>query len=195
VAGSYAYVATSEGLEIVDISDPGHPTRTARFGDGGDGKGLAVQGNLVYFADMQHGLEVIDVSEPLSPKKLGTVPGTESAWDIHIHGEMLYLGCHGAGVRIVDLSEPESPRVVGRFHDGREGEAQGVWGDGEFLFVADNFDGVEVLAVGDPTAPYQIGAYRRIEGVHELAVEEGFVYAADASKGLVVLEFKEDALR
>ena len=47
-----------------------------------------------------------------------------------------------------------------------------------------------LLNVGDPTVPYEIGAYRRIEAVHEPAVEGRFVYAADAKKGLVILEFK-----
>ena len=47
-----------------------------------------------------------------------------------------------------------------------------------------------LLNVGDLTAPYEIGAYRRIEAVHEPAVEGRFVHAADAKKGLVILEFK-----
>ena len=47
-----------------------------------------------------------------------------------------------------------------------------------------------LLNVGDPTVPYEIGAYRRIEAAHELAVEGQFVYVADAKKGLVILEFK-----
>jgi hypothetical protein len=120
---------------------------------------------------------------------VNTLPGTKDAWDIQIDGEMLYLGCHGGGVSVVDLSDPESPRVVGRFYDGGEGEAQGVWGDGAFLFVADNFDGVEVLDISQPTAPHEVGEYRRIEAAHDLTVEGWFVYAADAAKGLVILEF------
>ena len=49
------------------------------------------------------------------------------------------------------MSDSEAPEVIGRFNDDDGGEALGVWGDREYLYVADNL-GVEVLDVKDPTS-------------------------------------------
>jgi hypothetical protein len=54
---------------------------------------------------------------------------------------------------VLDTADKLSPKVVGAFNDGGDGEALSVWGDGAFVYVSDNTDGVEVLDVHDPTAP------------------------------------------
>jgi hypothetical protein len=56
------------------------------------------------------------------------------------------------------------------------------------LYVADNF-GVEVLDVKDPTSPYEIGEYARVNGAHDLYVDGTFVYVAEGRRGLIILEF------
>ena len=102
---------------------------------------------------------------------------------------MAYVGCRYAGISILNASAKESPQIIGRYLDDDGGEALGVWGDGEYLYVADTF-GVEVLDVKDPTGPYEIGEYGRVNGAHDLYVDGMFVYIAEGRKGLVILEFK-----
>jgi hypothetical protein len=190
VDGSYAYIAGSRGLEIVDIRNPYTPLEVSHL-NGGEAWGIDVYNGMVYLAVPAIGIEVIDVSEPSSPQKIRTVADTQRAWDVHIHEEIAYVGCHANGIRILSLADEESPELMGRYLDDDGGEALGVWGDGERLYVADNF-GIEVLDVSDPDQPYEIGEYERVKGAHDISVNGHFIYVAEGRKGLIILEFHED---
>lgn len=186
--GTTAYLATSRGLEIVDVRDPGAPTLMGRLTLSGGAQSVAVRDSFVYLANPCAGLEVIDVSVPSAPAKVSTVAETQGAWDIHIQDEMAFVGCHDAGVRVLDLSDGDAPRVVGRFYDDDSGEALGVWGDGERLFVSDNYQ-IEVLDIADPAHPFEIGQYERVNGAHDLIVDGTLVYVAEGRQGLIILEY------
>jgi hypothetical protein len=188
VVGSFAFMATSEGLEIVDVTDPGAPAGVAHLG-GGEAWGVDVRDGLAYLAVPATGLKVVDVRDPSSPREIGTVSGTQMAWDVHVHEGFAYVGCHEAGVRILAVSANQLPQVIGRYLDDDGGEALGVWGDGEYLYVADNF-AIEVLDVRDPAALYEIGEVGRVHGAHGLDVNGMWVYVAEARKGLMILEFQ-----
>lgn len=185
-AGDFVYIAGSEGLEIVNISDPSKPEKTAHL-IGGEAWGIDYFEGIVYLAVPGSGVEVIDVNDPFSPQKIGVVAGTLNAWDIQIHKELAYVGCHASGIRILNLAKKESPQVIGRYLDDDGGEALGVWGDGEYLYVADNFS-VEVLDISEPTKPQEIGEYGGLNGAHDIHVDNMYIYVAEGRKGLVTLE-------
>lgn len=193
VAEPYVYIASNEGLEILDVSIPGKVTLTAHIGNNGVWN-VAVCDGIAYLASPINGVEVIDVIDPASPQKITTVAGTKGAWDVHIHEELLYVGCHGAGIKILTLSDRKSPRIVGSFRDDDGGEAQGVWGDGQHLYVADNF-GIEVLDVRNPTNPQEVYEYDNVRGAHDIFMDENYVYVAEAKKGLIIFEVKQDQRR
>ena len=66
VAGNYAYVAdVTNGLEIIDVSDPTHCARVGGFDTFGVAYGVTVVGRYAYVADYNAGLQVIDVSNPV----------------------------------------------------------------------------------------------------------------------------------
>lgn len=193
VEGSYVYIASNEGLEILDVSNPGKIIPIAHFGDS-RAWGVDVCDGIAYLASFNNGVEVIDVTDPASPHKITTMAGTKGACDVHIHDEYLYVGCHGVGIVIFNISDKKSPQLTGRFCDDDGGEALGVWGDGKYLYIADNF-GIEVLDVTDPSNPYEIGEYSRVRGAHDLYVDGKFIYVAEARKGLMVFQFRENERR
>jgi hypothetical protein len=71
----YLYVATGTGgLLIMDVADPEHPTKVARYRDtiGGNSlTGIAVSGDLAFLAYGDQGLRVLDVSSPSAPTPHG----------------------------------------------------------------------------------------------------------------------------
>ena len=75
------------------------------------------------------------------------------------------------------------PKVIGRYKDDDGGEALGVWGDHEYLYVADNY-GIEVLDITDPTGPIEIGEYEDVDGAHDIYGRETTIYIAEGKKGL-----------
>ena len=193
VDSKYAYIASTGGLEILDISDPGTVNLVAHYVDK-QTEGVTVVEGIAYLACFSTGIQVIDVTDPASPQKITTVAGTEGAWDVHVHGDFLYAGCHGRGIKILNISDRKSPRIIGSYCDDDRGEAQGVWGDGKRLYVADNYN-IEVLDVSDPANLREIGEYKKVVGAHDIFVDGDYIYVAEAKKGLIIFELKQDQRR
>ena len=193
VEGSYVYIASERGLEIWNVSNPGKVTPIAHIGDIAI-REVDVHSGIAYMASPGNGVEVIDVTDPASPQKITTVAGTKGAWDVHIHNEYLYVGCHGYGIKILSLSDKKSPRIISSFRDNDGGEALGVWGDGKHLYVADNYN-IEVLDVTDPTNPYEVDEYGNVIGAHDIFVDKNYIYVAEAKKGLIIFEVKQEQRR
>ncbi|MFP6727229.1 MAG: hypothetical protein VCB63_10315, partial [Alphaproteobacteria bacterium] len=92
VKGRYAFVGTSPGLQIVDISEPSRP---ALHASSKEGRGGAVVGDFIYSTSYFGGdkLSVTDISDLKRPKFLeGFNPGSYSyATQCKVHGKYLYL--------------------------------------------------------------------------------------------------------
>lgn len=189
--GNLAYLASRDkGLQIVDVSNPKNPKKIGIFNNGGVGEAVEIADNVVYFADSKDGLEVIDVSDPAAPRLVATVPETAGAWDIFIDTSKefpeLYVGCHGNGIFIVRIGSDGKYHILGHFDDG--GESLGVWFDNSSLFVADNFE-FEILNVAEPQKPKIIVKITNLNGLHDLFIEGKYIFLADGSKGLIILEY------
>jgi len=190
VENTLAYIAGSTGLEIIDISDPAHPSKVGHC-DGGPARSVVLVDGIVYAANRINGLEIIDVTDPSDPQKISTLPGTQTAWNVHVHEEYLYLGRHQNGVEIFNISNKKAPIKMGSFFDGDGGEALSVWGDKNYLYVADNF-GVEVLDIKDPAHPRQIDEYGGLGCTHDIFVDGKLIFVASVKKGLIILEFSPE---
>jgi len=193
VNGNLAYIASDWGLEIIDVSIPSLPLMVGGLGGLGGARSVVVRETNVYLATPDRGVRIIDVTDPSSPRSLSTVRDTGGAWDLHLHEELLTVGCHGGGVRVLSLADPLAPRMVIRLPEDDDGEAQGVWYDGERLVVADNYS-VELFDLSDPSAPLEIGRYQYPRGaLHDLDVVGDFVYVAGGTEGLIILHIQGDA--
>src|SRR5262245_47986529 len=65
IQNGYAFVALgTNGLAIIDVSNPANPRRVGGFDTSGFASGVAVSGNYAFVADGDAGLQVIDVSNP-----------------------------------------------------------------------------------------------------------------------------------
>lgn len=88
--GATAFVATTEGLQIVDISDPSNLMQLGFFDTNPDDLELSendivpqdvvVSGDHAYLPVWLGGLMIIDVSDPALPTQLGTTIQTDSAF-------------------------------------------------------------------------------------------------------------------
>ena len=187
VKDHHAYITSDRGLEILDTSDPSRISRIAHVGNDGM-RAVEICDNIAYLAAPGRGVYVVDVTDPISSQVITSLAGTKGAWNLHLHDEFLYVARHGEGISIFDISDKKHPRLLGSFRDDDQGEAQGVWGDGRYLFVSDNY-GIEVLDVTDPGNPYEIDEYASVRAAHDICSDGNYIYVASASKGFMVLEF------
>ena len=188
VEGSYVYIASDSGLMILNVGDSGKISPAAQFGDS-IARGVDVCDGIAYLAGPDNGVEVIDVTNPASPQKITTIAGTEGACDVHIHDDYLYVARHVYGVEILNISNKKSPKLAGSFRYDDGGEAKGVWGDGQYLFIVGNH--IKMLDISEPANPYEIGGYSR-RGGHDLYANGKYIYVASGIKGLLVLQSNEN---
>jgi hypothetical protein len=172
--GNYAYVATGDGLGVVDWRNPTRPeligSMTAADPAGGilDAK---VEGDLVSLASNGGpGITLVDVSDPTDPTEIGFVDVGH-----HIHNNFLadgyaYLTVNESGdapfsearTTIVDVRNPSDPEVVGEyrlqddfpeFATGGVSPCHDVYVQDDLLYQAFWDGGVVVADVSDPTDP------------------------------------------
>lgn len=184
---SLVFIATSIGLEIVNISDSTDPYTIGNYNSDGGAWGIAHFEDMVYLADGTKGLLVIDVTNPSIPQKIYSVYSTQNAWDVHVNGVILYLACHNSGVRTFDISNKQIPQLTVNYKDNDGGEALGIWGNGNKIFVADNY-GIEMIDVSDISNPQEVGTVENLNGAHDIYVNDSYVYVAEGVQGLIILE-------
>ena len=124
VVGSLAYVGTSKGLAVFDVSQPQNPkllgqTET-RYGEFLLVNALAVDGNYAYLASMKYGLQIVDISSPANPRLLTTVSGSlvrvagtgSRAFDVAVKDGVAFVGTFNGPAYAIDVSNPQAPKLL-----------------------------------------------------------------------------------
>jgi hypothetical protein len=139
LAGNIVYLATSEGLEVVDLAQlqarpggsPPRPRTIASLPLGFGQETLALSGTRVYLASSWVGggdnFHIVDVSSPTQPRKLGSLALSNRLFysrrivpaegRVFLAGEVRCCGIRDLSVNnqllILDVSDPTKPREMG----------------------------------------------------------------------------------
>ncbi|UCC76379.1 MAG: hypothetical protein JSW37_12850, partial [Anaerolineales bacterium] len=88
--GQYAYLADgSEGLHVIDISDPATPEIVGSLPLPGSARDVRVHGSSAYVAAEAAGLHVVSIDLPESPKLARSIPIPGNTTSLHAEGEDL----------------------------------------------------------------------------------------------------------
>ena len=188
VMGNTAYAISSDGIYILDVSNPASVQVVGTFGGvagAGSGK-LAVSGDRLYHAGA-NAFRILDISAPATPTLMGELPGV-SGDDVSLHsgGALAYVACTTAGdlgLKTINISDPNNPSVVNTANIGGAPSCLYVMGDQVYVgsntqdvngarFRLDRFD------LLDPAAPsWSIGTLQT-GIVNKLDFHEGVLFAA-----------------
>jgi hypothetical protein len=103
--GSLAYLATGQGLTIMDVSDGAHPTQVGSYNLGGS-YGVDIAGSLAYLS-VASGLVAVDVSVPANPVTVAQFESPGFAYSVRSIGNLIYLPDSEGG--LVILPRADSP--------------------------------------------------------------------------------------
>jgi LVIVD repeat len=103
----------TDGLGIVDATDPTAPKLVGKVATGGDARGVVVNGTTAYVAAGSAGVIVVDVSNLSAPKVIGKaeIPGGTALRVDYSAGKLFVAAWNDA--RVFDVSTPASPRLIG----------------------------------------------------------------------------------
>ncbi len=142
LAGSRVFLAEGpRGFEIVDVSDPRHPSRTGGVGSG-DTFQISVTGDRAYVADGFYGLKIFDIADPTQPRLLGSCATEGRAFGIEVQGDLAYIADYDRGLQVFYIADPQRPVRIG---GNPLFVAQSVASFNGLLYVAGGSDGLVVL--------------------------------------------------
>jgi hypothetical protein len=126
-------VATSKGIEIFDVVDPGAIVRIGIYSIPQAVYTLDLDGTTLYAAATTDGVHVLDVSDPTAPRLLsrfrtGTLVDTVKVRD----GRAFVSGAYGPA--IFDMTYPEFPVPLASFNSSYDSQGMNV--RGQLIFCA-----------------------------------------------------------
>ena len=156
----FALTGVSDGLSIVEVTDPRNPRRVAHIpGAASQWREVRTYRNYVYVTtEARVGMDIVDMANPSQPRKVGTFSETfSSAHSLWIDTDRGLLYAHGTrstsgvatGMRVLSLEpDPGNPREVGSFNDFYIHDS---YGRGNVLYAAAINGGfLALLDVADP---------------------------------------------
>lgn len=197
----YIYTACfrDNGFNIVDVTDPEHPTAKWIEGDWvddvhdgqslakiqcADGKLICMYGGTLRvlhgtnYDNYWGGIKIYDIeTDPLNPKFLGQFqcagPGVHRSF--YNGGDYAYLvagkeGYMGYIIRIIDISDPTNPKEVGSY-----------WDDAQYI---NNKKASEIPEIG--TEPFM-----KLPNMHAVVVKDDVLYAAYPNVGFVTIDVSD----
>ena len=158
VDGDYAFVGCmSGGVDVVDVSDPANPVVAANYDTPSSVQRLFVDGDHVYAAD-NSSLQVIDVQDPTQPAfeaSFATSGGTRA---VAVSGMTAFLLSSTTDFDAVSIGTWIAPSFEGSAPCG-EAYVGDVCGQGDYVYVSAQHDGLGIYDVSLPSEPVLVGVY------------------------------------
>jgi hypothetical protein len=191
IDGQTYCVVSGTSLNIVNVTNPITPTLTSTLALAGYGEGLGISGTEVYVAVGSTGMEVIDISDPANPASIAVAAGSGSGYaeGINVSAPYAYLG-NGANVTIFDINTPSSPTIVGTY-EGTDW-VQDVMARGNYMYVCEWGQGVDVVNISNPADPTLVVAYANPKNA-DIMFDGNYGYIASREFGLTVIDVSDPA--
>lgn len=191
VVGDIAYVACTESLDIVDISDPTNPTKLDNIFDGLGGFGIFIEDNILYatatnFTSKNSWLYIYDITDSDSPQQLGSYDFGERSLEISVEDNYLYAGMSHRNVVILDISNYDNIVEITTYYTESPVYANTVHNN--ILYLANSYSGFEIVDVSDKTNPVCLGTFFDGGSTKDLVIRDNYVFIADNSDAIEILE-------
>ncbi len=136
---NYAYFTSSNGLYVVNITNPSNPQNQGYVSGTSNLilENLDIKGNLLAVCAHTAGVLLFDISTPNNPNHTNTI-GTENAWAVAISDNIIYIGDNNK-ILIVDIMTLE---VIETIETGNAIKDIAISND--FLYVALGSYGVNI---------------------------------------------------
>ena len=203
------------GIVILDLSEPAHPTIISEYKRTVPGgvHNVWIEGDLVYAVhNGTSDIHIIDISNPANPDEVGRwgMPESDhkSLHDVIVQDGYAYLSYWDDGAVTLDVGAgthggtPTEPAFVSRYKY-PAGNTHTAWRAGRYLFVGDEifpdvWDAdapieargyIHVLDMQDPDNPVEVARYEVPEaGAHNIWVEGDRMYVGYYQAGLRVVD-------
>lgn len=184
MAGDYAYVTSSTGLQVVDISDPTNPLVKGSV-ELAYPYDVVTNGDGYVYVGSSKSLKVIDVQDPTNPAVVASLAMPDYVFGLCLSGDKLYVANYLAGLAVVDIRNHYSPCVLGAMDT--PGQANAVSVENDIAVVADGSGGIHAVDVRDPYVPRLAGSLATADNALDVQLRQGIAYVAARNAGVLVV--------
>ncbi len=189
VSGGLVYVADgTKGLQILDFSDRSRPRKVGEFWRPYDTQDVAVEGHYAYVAMGTGGLHVLDITNPAIPILIQTKGLHQQVAGVAVSGQYVFLA--DKTLEVLDVSDPANPQVAWSVPTGF---AKALAMVGNFVYIADQKSGVQVLDISDLGHPEFVGQAITSANAEDIVISGNRAYVADSTRGISVLDISDPA--
>lgn len=176
------YLATLDGLEIFDISDPTAPFLLATHDPPGGVRAVKVVLHIAYLMTGDGILEALDVSDPSSPTVIGFYDAGVAVNDLELI-EGLCVLVHQSGFQLVNVSDPKFPSLLTDFTNLSSVSDAEVINDK--VVLTRHTEGISVVDISDPNSPTLVCEVATSGDAMTLTSNGNEVYVADGESVLI----------
>ena len=206
------------GISLLDITDPAHPTKISHFTENltGGVHNTWIEGDLVYAVHYgTRDIHIIDIGDPANPRNVGRWGLSKEdkfVHDINITDGLAYLSYWDDGVVVLDVGNgikggtPIEPQFVTQYKYSYKlgpqsyGNTHHAIRYGDYIFTGDEIFGcddcvngargyIHVIDVSDIENPREVAYYRVPEaGSHNMWAEDGKLYIGYYGAGLRIVD-------
>jgi len=177
--GHFAYVAEGSGLLIIDISVPSAPTLAGSYATTHPAMRVALMIGYThisaYVSCGYGGLEIVDVTSPSNPSWVKSQDTPGYARGLDIWGDYICIA-DKYSMQVIDITPLA---IVGSY--GCQGFAQGLAVRSGLAYVADGYNGLQIIDLTDPADPDVAGGYVTAGYATDVDVEGQYAFVVSQS--------------
>ncbi|MBC2716168.1 MAG: hypothetical protein HF978_12745 [Desulfobacteraceae bacterium] len=203
VDGAFAFISyNSIGIRALDITnktEPFHDPTWIYDASGGSSLGLFHDENVIFFANNQFGLQKIDITDKSNMQPVASHDTPAGAIAIDVSGSYIYALDNNVndspekeGLRIHQISTSNQAAVF--TFTGfctTPGTASDIDVYGDFAYVADGQQGLQILRITDKTSPVITGNYDTSGDAGGIFIDGNYAYVADGDQGIVIINITD----
>ncbi|MDI6851469.1 MAG: PKD domain-containing protein [bacterium] len=205
-SGNYLYLAArSEGLIILDVSNPQSPTTVGQFIPSNSSKepwvnDVKISGNYAYIAvtytyAKTTSVLALDISNPSSPREVGQfadTSGYKSFERLFYSGGRVYVVGQQWTMGIINFTNPVAP--LGESFITLPGYyAYDIFVSGSYAYVANNEYGVQIIDISNPQNPVFVSNVNVSSNASGVFVSQNTLYVAAEASGLKIVDVSNPA--
>lgn len=150
IRGDYAYLATSDGLLILDITDVNNPSYTNLYSTSERVDGLTIVGSYIYLAGGPQGLIILDITDDINPVYVNTYDTPGYTCRVEIKYDHAFACDSSGGLLIIDISNPDNLSLSYELTE--YDNSVNIFFSEEYAYLANGVNGLEIFRVSSETA-------------------------------------------
>jgi hypothetical protein len=194
-SNGYIFAATgSQGLVLVDVTDPTDPQKRSTFtpADGSSVASVFASGSYAYITNVGNKFKIVDVSDPSDPDEIGAEALSGllvSAVNVCVYGDVAAVVDQVNGLHLLNVANKSAPQwesitpIAGAYD---------VHLDGGYAYVASIAGGLDIVDIADRSNPEPRGSYTPTDGYSVGVLVDGdTAWLADQVNGLQEIDVSD----